>query len=85
MIAFPIGHAQAAPPPGVDVPSGTRVVVQVLIGFDEKRVFPAYVSGPDELIDAAIAAAREGQIAPPRMNGAPVLATQSIAITFRNP
>jgi len=36
-------------------------------------------------MDAALAAAQQWQIAPPRMNGAPVVMMQNIAVTFREP
>ena len=72
-------------PTGVEVPTGTQVVVQVFIGFDQKPLLPAYVRGPVELLEPALATAVQWRIAPPTINGVPVLATQSIAITFKQP
>lgn len=71
-------------PPTVTVPAGgVQVRVQVFLAFDGTPQLPAYVSGPWELRDAAIAAAMEWRVEPAKMNGAPLLQTSILAIVFR--
>ena len=71
-------------PPGVAVPpTGVQVHVQVFIAYDGTTLLPEYVSGPWELREAAIAAAKDWRVEAPRLNGAPLLGRSTLAITFR--
>ncbi|HUL74777.1 MAG TPA: hypothetical protein VLT86_16820 [Vicinamibacterales bacterium] len=64
-------------------PGGAQVRVQVFLDADGTPRYPAYVAGPYELRDAALAAAADWRVEPPTMNGAPLLQTATLAITFR--
>jgi hypothetical protein len=57
--------------------------VQVFLDADGTPMLPAYVSGPFELAGAAIAAAKDWRVEPPKMNGAPLLTTSTLSIVFR--
>jgi hypothetical protein len=71
-------------PAGVAVPAaGAQVRVQVFLASDGTPLFPAYAGGPYELAEAAIAAAKEWRVDPPKMNGAPLLQTSTLSIVFR--
>ena len=71
-------------PTGVAVPpTGVQVRIQVFLAADGTPLLPEYVSGPWELRDAAIAAAKDWRVEPPRVNGAPLLQTSTLAISFR--
>jgi len=72
-------------PAGMSVPRGTVLMLQAFIDFGGRLRAPAYVSGPEELIDAAVAAAAKWRVAPKTMNGAPILETQNIGVRFGAP
>jgi hypothetical protein len=66
------------------VQDGAQVRVQVLIDDDDVPRFPTYVSGPEELADAAIEAAKQWRVETIRLNGAPILQPITLAIPFSN-
>jgi hypothetical protein len=68
-------------PQGVTVPpAGALVRVQVFLMSDGVPLLPAYVSGPYELADAAMAAATQWRVEPPTVNGAPLLQTSVLGV-----
>ena len=70
-------------PPGVTLPvAGAQVRVQVFLDVDGTPMMPVYMSGPWELAEAAIAAAKDWRIEPPKINGAPLLVTSTLTIPF---
>jgi len=72
-------------PPGVAAGVNARVQVQVYVGLDGKPRFPAYLSGPPELIDSALKAASEHEIAAARINGVPIVTLQTVTVSFVYP
>lgn len=81
--ARPMKTVTAKLPEGALLTGEPTVMVQVVIDFDGVPRFPAYVSGPPNLIAPALAAASQWQWTPPRVNGAPILTTTSVAINVR--
>ena len=70
-------------PAGVTLPpGGAQVRVQVYFDFNGVPHFPAYAGGLGALADAAVAAVAEFRADPPRVNGAPILQTSTIAVAF---
>src|SRR5206468_3693024 len=79
----PLQTVDPVVPPDVTLSAPTSVRVQILIDFDGASRYPAYVGGPPNLADAAVAAARRWRWEPPRVNGAPVLTPTVVAIVFK--
>jgi hypothetical protein len=72
-------------PSGVTVPpAGAQVRVQVVVDASGTPQFPVYDAGPWALRNAAIAAAREWRVEPPKVNGAPVFDISGLAISFKS-
>jgi len=66
-------------------PTGAQVRVQVILDAGGVPQYPAYVAGPYELRDAAIAAAKDWRLDAPTMNGAPILQTLTLTVVVRPP
>jgi hypothetical protein len=79
----PLKSVPGVAPAGVAPAAGTVVRVQIIPDGNGVPQFPAYVGGPVELTDAAIAAAREWRIELPKINGAPVVQPITLGVSFR--
>lgn len=69
-------------PAGVDAAPNSAVNLRVAVGLDNRLRYPAYLSGPPQLMEAAIAAVKDWQIEPPLMNGVPTILMISLGVTF---
>jgi len=65
--------------------AGAQVRVQVILDADGVPQYPAYVAGPYELRDAAIAVTKDWRLDAPTMNGAPILQTLTLTVVVRPP
>lgn len=69
-------------PAGATHPPGTRVAVQIFCDAEGKPLFPTFVGGFSDLKDAAIEAAMQWRLKPPRLNGAPIYDFVTVVIEF---
>jgi hypothetical protein len=77
-------EAPAPAPPGKTPPAdGARVLLQVFIAADGTALFPAFVSGPFEFTDAAIAGLKNWRFEPARVNGARLYQAEKVLIVVK--
>ena len=74
-------EAPAPAPPGKTPPAdGARMVLQLFVAADGTALFPAYVSGPLEFTDAAIASLKDWRFEPSRINGARIYQAEKVMV-----
>jgi hypothetical protein len=79
-----VREAPAPAPSGKTPPAdGARVVLQLFVAADGTALFPAYVSGPFEFTDAAIASLKGWRFEPSRINGAPLYQAEKVMVVVK--
>ena len=69
-------------PEGLTLTSGA-IRLQAQIDLDGRLLYPTYVGGPRELLQAAIQALRDWSVEPVRINNTPISTPVTVQVRFR--